>query len=464
MVSITKIRTNKDGSISYRFKVYLGRKTDGKQLLAGKTVRLKPDLKPRTVEQRLKNLAAEYEREVRCNALPDKTGGDITFGQYAERYLSSSQLSVRTATRYAELLRKINPHLGDIKLSNLTQWQIEDFLNCLRQPGQNQRGNYALPQPLLIKLLQQGKSTPAEIAASAGLGSGTIKKALRGSKIALSSADKIAAYLHRPTTELFEIHQGDRCYANITIREYYRLIAAILNKARQERLVEHNVAREFMKPPKVRSREAHFLQTNELKALIAAVEEENKLRQKAIVYTLAFAGLRRAELLGLDWSDIDFARMKLQVNKTRQVRSGQGIVPAPTKTEKSRRSITIPQALADVLQEWRVEWLHLREQQGPNWLGDDCIFVRKNGLPMHPDSVTAMLHRLAARHGLRDFTPHVLRHTFATQQLTNGVDIKTLGARTGHSRDSTLINIYAHLLNEKEEAAAAIFDDLMRSL
>jgi integrase len=99
---------------------------------------------------------------------------------------------------------------------------------------------------------------------------------------------------------------------------------------------------------------------------------------------------------------------------------------------------------------------------GDRWQGHEKrLFIQENGKPINPDTINYWLDKFINKHGLEHFTPHSLRHTFASLQIMAGVDIRTLQARTGHAQASTLTNIYAHSIKTAEEAAAETLDNIL---
>jgi len=99
---------------------------------------------------------------------------------------------------------------------------------------------------------------------------------------------------------------------------------------------------------------------------------------------------------------------------------------------------------------------------GDYWKGrSERLFIQHNGKPLFPDTVNYWLKRFCKENGFAHINPHALRHTFATLQLTAGVDIRTLQSRTGHSQASTLTNIYSHVISSAQIKAVQKLDDVL---
>ena len=163
-------------------------------------------------------------------------------------------------------------------------------------------------------------------------------------------------------------------------------------------------------------------------------------------------GLRRGELLGLKWEDIDLDRGNLRVK--RQIARIDGeIVEAPLKTKNAYRTLPLAEDTVDVLQ-----------QQKKKVGSSPWVFPSPTGGPISPDSVLHMLHRVLKRAGLPRVRFHDLRHTFATLALQNGVDIKTVSAMLGHYDAGFTLRTYTHATRQKQDEAAATMGSFMEQV
>ena len=162
-------------------------------------------------------------------------------------------------------------------------------------------------------------------------------------------------------------------------------------------------------------------------------------------------GLRRGELLGLKWDDIDMKNGVIRVQ--RQVARIDGeIVEAPLKTKNSYRTVSIGDDAIEVL----------KEQRKKVGREIEYVFPSPNGGPISPDSVLNMLHRVLERAGLPKIRFHDLRHTFATLALQNGVDIKTVSGMLGHFSAGFTLDTYAHVTTAAQKEAANTMGGVLR--
>ena len=168
------------------------------------------------------------------------------------------------------------------------------------------------------------------------------------------------------------------------------------------------------------------------------------------LYYLELAtGLRRGELLGLKWEDIDLERGDLRV-KRQIARINGEVVEAPLKTKNAYRTLPLARDTVDVL-----------DQQKKKVGASPWVFPGPTGGPMSPDSVLHMLHRVLKRAGLPRVRFHDLRHTFATLALQNGVDVKTVSGMLGHYSAGFTLDTYAHVTTSAQRQAAEAMEHVL---
>ena len=295
-----------------------------------------------------------------------------------------------------------------------------------------------------------------------GVSHETVSKACKGGHVSIRSAQKISAGLGVELPALFKVTKGTDTLSARSIWHYHKLIRAILAGAKQARIIPHNVASEHMDAPKLPRDEARYLSDEEAKAFLVAVQGEPDIRIKTALTLELFTGLRRGELCGLSWPDIDFTTHTVHVRRASQHITGQGVIEVPTKNKSSARSVTVPPFVTALLSEYRRWWLEYRLSMGDLWNGDkERLFIKANGSPIFPGTINHWMRGFIERNKLPYVTPHDLRHTFASLQLAAGVDIRTLQARTGHAQASTLLNVYGHAIQSAQERAAQVMEDML---
>jgi integrase len=176
------------------------------------------------------------------------------------------------------------------------------------------------------------------------------------------------------------------------------------------------------------------------------IEDE---RLYALYHLAAYFGLRRSELAGLGWSDVDLAARRVHV---RQAQVDDEL--DSTKSEDSDRIVVIDQETAEVLRAWRKVQLGERMAWAGVWADTGRVFTREDGTALRPAHVSERFDTLVARLGLPPITLHGLRHGSATMALAAGVPIKAISEMLGHATSAFTADVYTEVAEELAEAAA----------
>jgi len=229
-----------------------------------------------------------------------------------------------------------------------------------------------------------------------------------------------------------------------TVRNINQVISSAMDFAVAQKIIPENPCK-AVALPKIEHKEMQTIPAEQLQAFL----EEAKATGVYEMYYIELAtGLRRGELLGLKWADIDWKNGIIKVR--RQVARVDGeIVEAPLKTKNSYRAVSISQQAIEVLKTQREK------------TNDQYVFPSPNGGPISPDSVNNMLKRVLARAGIPKVRFHDLRHTFATIALQNGVDIKTLSSMLGHFSAGFTRDTYAHVTTSAQKEAAETMGNVL---
>ena len=244
-----------------------------------------------------------------------------------------------------------------------------------------------------------------------------------------------------------------------TILEHHRLLHSMLQQAVYWQMIPYNPASR-VRPPKARKPNINFYDDVQTIALIKALEGE-ELKFRVIILLTIFTGLRRGEVLGLEWQDIDFKNSSVTVRQASQYVSSIGIYTKDPKTETSNRIISIPESITKLLKEYQRKQLKNRLLLGDKWIETNRLFVQSNGAPMHPDTITKWFRQFLEDKNLPHITFHGLRHTHATLLISQGLDVRTVSNRLGHAQTSTTLNIYAHAFAKMDREASEKLDNLL---
>ncbi|MGH8873896.1 MAG: tyrosine-type recombinase/integrase [Acidimicrobiia bacterium] len=180
----------------------------------------------------------------------------------------------------------------------------------------------------------------------------------------------------------------------------------------------------------------------QLEAFLEYVAED---RLYAAWRLTAWTGMRRGEVCGLRWSDVDLDGARLSVRETRVLVDGRPERSQP-KRDASRRSVELDPETVAALREWRRHQLEERLRWGEAWADTGFVFTREDGSPLRPDWLTKRFARLSVQAGLSRLTPHGLRHTHGTALLVAGVDSRIVQERLGHASVAITQDLYQSVL------------------
>ncbi len=235
----------------------------------------------------------------------------------------------------------------------------------------------------------------------------------------------------------------DKSLSPRVVRGVHTLLHNCLEQAVAERLILANPA-QGCKLPQLEKREMKILPQEKIGMYLAEAERRGLL---AAFYLELTTGLRRGELLALQWSDLDLDARTLSVTKQIYEVNGKMQISIP-KTKASIRKLVLPPAVIEVFREYQ-------KTAKCRWVFPSPI---KEDEPIRPSSVLRMLHIILERAQCKQIRFHDLRHTFATMALENGMDIKTLSAMLGHVSAATTLDIYTHITGDMQADAAAKID------
>lgn len=229
------------------------------------------------------------------------------------------------------------------------------------------------------------------------------------------------------------------------MRNIHQMICSAYNLAMEQRLVTKNPTQSCALP-KVEHKEMKTLTADQLSTFFHEAKDSGVYE---LYYLDLATGLRRGELLGLKWTDVDLVRGVLKIQQAISRQNGK-VVEAPLKTKNAYRTLPLSADAISVLK------MQKNKVGSSEWL-----FPSPTGGPMSPDSVLHMLHRVLKRAGLPRIRFHDLRHTFATMALQNGVDVKTVSSMLGHYSAGFTLDTYAHVTTDAQLKAAQTMGNIL---
>lgn len=240
-----------------------------------------------------------------------------------------------------------------------------------------------------------------------------------------------------------------------TVREVHLLLRSIGDEAVRRGKLSSNPIRLATGPRFRRDHQRRRMAWNAAELGRFLQEAQGHVHHRSF-WLAAHTGMRRGELLGLRWRDIDLDRARLTIARGIVCIGGQ-LVKTPGKTPSSARTIDIDDTTVDVLRRWR-------DDQRDRWRADGQpveLFAKPDGDLLHPQTLSQAFDRVLARTDLPPITLHGLRHTHATLLLRAGVPLKVVSERLGHSHPAFTMATYQHVLPGMQADAAATFAALL---
>ena len=220
------------------------------------------------------------------------------------------------------------------------------------------------------------------------------------------------------------------------------VLRSALSQAVKWGMIGRNVAM-LIDPPRIPRPQAHAIELDGARKLLEVARGN---RFEAIFVLALTLGLRRGEILGLRWSDVDFEKSAVRVNQALQ-RVGGRLQVTEVKTQRSRRVVAIPESVVRALKTRRAQQAQDRLLAGPEWKDSDLAFTNPTGGPLEPITLHRDFKRLLQTAELSTKTRfHDLRHTAASLLLAEGVHLRMIMELLGHSSISLTANTYAHVM------------------
>jgi integrase len=236
-----------------------------------------------------------------------------------------------------------------------------------------------------------------------------------------------------------------------SVKHIYATIHTALNQAVKEQLIVRNVAASVSPPKKQEEKKLQTWTKEEVNKFLA----QAKKHKYFIIYYLAVnTGMRRGELIGLKWSDIDFKKKRLEVNRQVQ-RTDEGLIFKQPKSKAGYRVIPITTDVVKQLKKQKIRQSEKKLALGSNYNGElDLICSNMVGNPIEPTKIYKYYKEISRAADLPEIRFHDLRHTFATLFLQSNGNIKTLQQILGHSSISVTMDTYSHVTDEMLDSAA----------
>jgi len=266
--------------------------------------------------------------------------------------------------------------------------------------------------------------------------------------------------LHSEILQTFFNHLQHQAGLSLhTINFTHSVLKAALNQAKRLGLLVRNPC-DFISVPKNGSIEMGFFDEYQARWFLQTALNMND-RFYPLYYLAIHTGMRMAELLGLKWLDVDWHRKTIRVQRQVLHPPGGGFIFAPLKSKQSRRTLLLATKSISRLKEQHNMVTEMANKYGSKWTDLDLIFPSQVGTPVARSNLRRCFYRTLKASGLPRIRFHDLRHTSATLLLNNGVPVLIVSKRLGHSKPSTTMDVYGHVMPGKQEEAARLLDKLL---
>lgn len=442
---------------SYTIRVSAGYDAEGKQVIKTMTWKPPAGMSAKKAEREARHEAELFEEMVRNGMV---AGGKQKFAEFVERWFTDhaeTQLRPRTVARYRSMMDRILPAIGYMYLDKIQPAHLMDFYKSLTA-STKRVDKYCCELDMKVYLKNKG-ITKENFAKLAGVSVTTMSSIYQRKNVNKSSAEKIAAALDEPLDELFSPVDSESVLSPKTIQNYHRLLSSIFNSAVKWQLIVANPC-DRVDPPKSKRAKIVYLDADEAIHLIELLASAPIYYRTAII-VLLFTGMRRGELLGLEWRDIDFSKSLISISRSQLYLPERGLFEDETKNESSERVIKVSKTVLKALMDLHAWQMEQSFSLSDAWAGSNKVFTGADGDDMRPDTLTNWFRDFIASTDLPPIHLHSLRHTNATLAIANGVAVTTVAGQLGHADASTTTKIYAHAIKSAQAEATDLMENIL---
>ncbi|TFB14161.1 site-specific integrase [Filobacillus milosensis] len=254
--------------------------------------------------------------------------------------------------------------------------------------------------------------------------------------------------------DCFYADKLDEDYSPSYIRQMHNMLNKSFDQAVRWSLIKINPVMNA-NPPKIITKEKltwSVEQVNLFRSLIINLNFE-----MAYILTI-FTGMRRGEVLGLKWEDVDLTKGKISIKRSLSFVKGKGLIFKAPKTAKSKRQISISDYLISLLKKQKYKQ-ERQIKKDSSYNENNLVVCSEIGKPVDPSNLLRQFSRLIKKAELPKISFHDLRHTHATILMQQGENPKVVSERLGHSRVGITLDLYSHVNDDLQERAAQKFEE-----
>lgn len=406
-----------------------------------------------------------------------------SFAEVAEEYISDTKARLAPSARlrgnfdsrknkanttrnkenYLKRIVSVAPWFAEKPVSQITKVDYKKLIDEIEEDGTKvQEKAFLHPEAKAFKRKSFNKLTvDCDVTAY------TMAEAFRGKNVTRHSAEEISKALGVGVDQAFRFESTETALAGKTLREYALFARQVLQFASDH---YGTVQPAFALPEKrSRPRFVDCLHEDEVKTLLNYLPNCN-MTEQAIVLALLNTGMRRGELAGLTWEDLDFKQCTVHVYKSLLVFDTYGYQLTTTK-ESNDRYIDVAPEFMEAMKKYYDFWKCQRKLMGASWqtsiekkrckypdslralAGNNFVISDDHGWPLSPDSYASIVKRIGDKAGIRHLHPHMFRHTFVSILMSNpDIGVATVAAEAGHAQPSTTLMIYTQQYKKRQES------------
>ncbi|PZX07415.1 site-specific recombinase XerD [Psychrobacillus insolitus] len=273
-------------------------------------------------------------------------------------------------------------------------------------------------------------------------------------------ADKPLSKITTEEIDAFYNLKIDEEYKSSYIRKMHQILNQAFNQAVKWKRIKYNPVIDA-DPPAVTKEEMKIWSYDEINTFL----EHCKGERHHLTFLLAiYTGLRRGEILGLKWSDIDLVNKTIRVQRSLAYIPKKGYILTSTKTRKSNRIVPISDMVVNELVKYRKQQEIWKEQLGEQYQEEDLVICTETGSKQDPRNVLRALKRLITTSNVTHIRFHDLRHTHASILISKGVDVVKVSKRLGHVNAKITLETYAHLVPDEDNDLADVFEKALEKI
>ena len=339
---------------TYRITVSLGNDSKGKQIREYMTYKPDISLTPKQIEKEVERQAVLFEDKCKKGLYLD---GNIKLFEFAEKWFvdyAEKQLKAKTIARYRIFMKRINSAIGHIPLDKLQPNHLMAFYSNLKEDGVRNDNKYK-SKINFRELMNESNISKAKLSTLSGVSVFSITSIIKGDNVSYDTALKISKSLKINIDDLFcNSDTNKKVLSDKTIHHYHAFLSSMLAKAVVWQIIFSNPC-ERVAPPKVTKKEAKYLEESELHELLQILDKlpEDEFQKCVMIKLLLSTGVRRGELCGLKWADIDFTHSTININRNLLYLPERGIFEDTPKTNESKREISVAANVIQMLNTYK---------------------------------------------------------------------------------------------------------------